>query len=374
VQGLLPIPAGSAIVESLASFAYNAKNHAPTFFPALFVTVLGIETSCDETSAAIVDDGVVLSNVISSQMEHGPYGGVVPEIASRAHIRLIVQVVEQALHEARLEKRDLSAIGVTYGPGLAGALIVGLSFAKSLSFVLHVPFIGVNHLEGHLYSNFLSPPGPVFPFLSLIVSGGHTMLVHVRSPLEHQVLGETRDDAAGEAFDKVAKMLGLGYPGGPEVDRIATAGDPAAIRFPRSYLGEGTFDFSFSGIKTAVLYYLRDKGLGPAGSGAVMTDQHRADICAGFQASVADVLVTKTIAAARQTGVRHVTIAGGVSANSLLRKRMHDAASESGVSLHFPPLRYCMDNGAMIAYAGWLRLSRGERSDERLNVVPNLTL
>ena len=339
------------------------------------MNILGIETSCDETAAAVLVDGHVKSNIISSQLVHSKYGGVVPELASRAHIRLIVQIVEEALSQASIEKQDLNAVAVTRGPGLAGALIVGLSFTKALAYGLGIPLVGVNHLEGHLYSNFLSVRTPHFPFISLIVSGGHSMLVHVEAPFSHHVLGETRDDAAGEAFDKVAKMLGLGYPGGPLVDKLASDGNAAAVSFPRSYLEEGTYDFSFSGIKTSVLYYLRNKGLVDSANRKEKIDrQHLADICASFQAAIVDVLVTKTIAAAENLGIREITLAGGVSANSLLRKRMKSEADSKGFSLYYPPAEYCTDNGAMIAYAGWLKLREGVTSDYMLTPAANLPL
>jgi N6-L-threonylcarbamoyladenine synthase len=334
--------------------------------------VLGLETSCDETSAAIVDEGKVRSNVISSQLVHQKYGGVVPELASRAHQRLIIQVVEEALARAGVEKEEVGGVAATYGPGLAGALLVGLNFGKALAYALHVPFIGVNHMEGHLYSNFLGEERPSYPFLSLIVSGGHTMLVYVPSEFHHRVLGQTRDDAAGEAFDKVSKMLGLGYPGGPVIDRLAREGDPRAIRFPRSFLEEGSYDFSFSGVKTAVLYYLRGRGL--KGTGGAIEPGQLADICAGFQSSVVDVLAAKTMRAARELNVHDVTMAGGVSANSELRRRLEVETKVGGVRLFYPALQYCMDNGAMIAYVGWLRLRRGSVSGMDLTAVPNLEI
>jgi N6-L-threonylcarbamoyladenine synthase len=322
--------------------------------------VLGIETSCDETSAAVVDEGRVLSNVIASQSVHEKYGGVVPELASRAHQRLIIEVVDEALGKAGVARTDLGGIAATRGPGLVGALLVGLSFGKALAYGLGKPFAGINHMEGHLYSNFLMEEPPGYPFLSLIVSGGHTMLVHVTEPLRHTLLGQTRDDAAGEAFDKVAKMLGLGYPGGPAIDRLAAGGNPAAVRFPRSYLEEGTFDFSFSGIKTAVLYYLRREGAGEQGAASRLWDERRlADVCASFQAAVVDVLAAKTLAAASHTGTRTICLAGGVSANSALRARMSAEAARAGIRVYTPRLEYCMDNGAMIAYVGNLRLTRG---------------
>jgi len=339
------------------------------------MNVLGIETSCDETSASVVHDGIVRSNIVSSQLVHRMYGGVVPELASRAHQRMIIDVVEEALRTAGIAKGDIGLIAATYGPGLAGALLVGLSFAKALAFGLRIPFVGVNHMEGHLYSNFLTPSPPAYPFLALIVSGGHTMLVLVRRPFVHQLLGETRDDAAGEAFDKTARMLGIGYPGGPIIDAIAREGNPAAIRFPRAFLENGSYDFSFSGVKTAVLYYLRDRGLLADAPGECVIDRpHLADICASFQKAVVDVLVAKTISAAREFSVRDIAVAGGVSANTHLRARMAEEASRLGMRSLSPPLEYCMDNGAMIAYVGWLRGQRGERSANDLTAIPNLAL
>ena len=343
-------------VESQSLFAYNDT-----------MMILGIESSCDETSAGVVRDGAVLSNVISSQLVHTPFGGVVPELASRAHQRLILEVVGEALARAGTKKEGLHGIAATHGPGLVGALLVGLNFGKAMAYGLGIPFIGVNHMEGHLYSNLMAPSGHAFPFLALIVSGGHTMLVEVTGPFEHAVLGQTRDDAAGEAFDKVAKMLGLGYPGGPRIDAMAKRGNPQAIRFPRSYLNNDTYDFSFSGVKTAVLYHLRDNGL-PA------TEQGMADLCASFQDAVVDVLVEKTVRAARSTGVRDITIAGGVSANSRLRSRLGDACREHGFRFSYPSLEYCMDNGAMIAYVGWMKLTRGIRSPLSLPAVAALDL
>lgn len=337
--------------------------------------VLGIETSCDETSAAVLADGVVKSNIITSQLVHARYGGVVPELASRAHQRMIIEVVESALQSAGVAKEDLDGIAATQGPGLVGAILVGLNFAKAMAFGLEVPFVGVNHMEGHLYSNFLVEPKPSYPFLSLIVSGGHTMLVVVDAPFRHTLLGETRDDAAGEAFDKVAKMLGLGYPGGPLVDRKAKEGNASAIPFPRSYLEEGSYDFSFSGIKTAVLYYLRGQGLlDDHHLHGSLDNKHLADICASFQAAVVDVLVAKTFAAADERGITDITIAGGVSANSLLRSRMREEVEKRGCRVFSPPIEYCMDNGAMIALVGWMKLREGVTSSLELSAVANLSL
>lgn len=337
------------------------------------MVVLGIETSCDETSAAVLDGGRVLSNVISSQLVHTKYGGVVPELASRAHQRLILDVVRQALDDARTDLRAIDGIAATCGPGLVGALLVGLNVGKSLAYGLRVPFTGVNHMEGHLYSTFLGEPRPEYPYLSLVVSGGHTMLVHVRGPLRHRVLGQTRDDAAGEAFDKVAKMLGLGYPGGPAIDRRARLGNPAAVDFPRSYMHDHPLSFSFSGVKTAVLYHLRNLGVKP-GDEPSLPEQTVNDICASFQRSVIDVLVTKTFRAAESLSVGHVSIAGGVAANSELRER---AAMECGsrcMALSTPALQYCMDNAAMIAYVGGLRLEAGLVSPLDLSADPGLAI
>ena len=353
------------MLETPTSFAYNAYA----------MIILGIETSCDETSAAVLDDGVVKSNIISSQLVHQKYGGVVPELASRAHQRLIIPVVEEALQKAGATKDQLDGVAATHGPGLAGALLVGLNFAKAFAYGLKVPFVGVNHMEGHLYSNFLLPEPPSYPFLSLIVSGGHTMLVHVEAAFQHTVLGQTRDDAAGEAFDKVAKMLGLGYPGGPIVDKLAATGNPRAISFPRAFLDEGAYDFSFSGIKTAVLYYLKKRGLlDSSTSRSTIVEKHLADICAGFQAAVVDVLVAKTIRAAGKLGLKEVTLAGGVSANSFLRKRMKEECTRHGFRLFYPPLEYCMDNGAMIGYVGWMKLADGQTSELTLGATANLSL
>jgi N6-L-threonylcarbamoyladenine synthase len=337
--------------------------------------VLGIETSCDETSAAVLEDGRVRSNIISSQLVHARYGGVVPELASRAHQRMIIEVVDEALKQAETGKGDLDGVAATYGPGLAGALLVGLTFAKALAFGLRRPFIAVNHMEGHLYSPFLTPPVPEYPYLALIVSGGHTMLVHVRGPFDQTVLGQTRDDAAGEAFDKVARMLGLGYPGGPVIDRLAKEGNPAAVDLPRSYLEAESDDFSFSGVKTAVLYYLRDHGIEPGKAKLERVNGVSInDFVASFQASVVDVLVDKAFAAADRLGLKTIIVAGGVSANSHLRERMQARAAEEQISLHFPPMQYCMDNGAMIALVGWMKLKNGVTSSMETNVVPNLEL
>jgi N6-L-threonylcarbamoyladenine synthase len=335
--------------------------------------VLGIETSCDETSAAVLRQGRVAANQISSQLVHREFGGVVPELASRAHQRLIIPVVQAALDEAGVTLREIDGVAATQGPGLVGALLVGLNFGKALAFALGRPFVGVNHMEGHLYSPFLAEEPPRFPFLSLIVSGGHTMLTYVRAPGEHQTLGETRDDAAGEAFDKVAKMLGLGYPGGPIIDRLASGGNPEAIRFPRALSHDRTLDFSFSGVKTAVLYHLRRVGW-KTDARTPEDTPGLADVCASFQAAVVDVLVEKTMRTARALDVSCVTIAGGVAANSLLRQRLLRQCQAEGRRLIWPPLQYCMDNGAMIAYVGWIGMKRGMSSPLGLSAVANLRL
>lgn len=285
---------------------------------------------------------------------------------------MIIEVVDESLRRAGVSKQELTGIAATYGPGLVGALLVGLSFAKATAFALHVPFIGVNHIEGHLYSVFLEEPKPSYPFVCLIISGGHSILVYVEREFKHTLLGQTRDDAAGEAFDKVAKMLGLAYPGGPAIDKLAAVGNPQAIAFPRSFLEQGAYDFSFSGVKTAVLYFLRRHGY--LDKPSALQPQQLADICASFQEAVVDVLVEKAMNAAVTLGVRDVAIAGGVSANSRLRKRMQAECDRVEKNLFFPKLEYCMDNGAMIAYVGWLKLRSGVSSPFDIPAVANLQL
>ena len=341
------------------------------------MTILGIETSCDETSAAIVRDGRLLANVTATQLFHSQYGGVVPELASRAHQRRIIPVVEEALAKAGVSKKDLDAIAAVYGPGLIGAILVGLSFGKSMALGLGVPFVGVDHMEAHIFSNLIDDPKPEFPFINLTVSGGHTQLVLVRGPFEYEVLGETKDDAAGEAFDKVAKMLGIGYPGGPLIDKYAKEGDPAFVNFPRPYLEEGSLEFSFSGLKTSVLYYLRKTGYKPVSDSDGASDAQkkvRADLCASFQASVVDVLVDKAIRAALATRVKYITVAGGVSANSELRRRMQEAGSRRGLKVFIPKFEYCTDNGAMVAMVGYTKRQQGKTSSLELTAEPNLSL
>jgi N6-L-threonylcarbamoyladenine synthase len=332
--------------------------------------VLGIESSCDDTAAAVWDDGTVRSNVVSSQADlHEEYGGVVPELASRDHQRLIVPVVQRALDDASVEPPALDAVAVTHGPGLPGSLLVGLSFAKAFARGLDVPLIGVNHLEGHVYSVDLEPPAPERPFLCLVVSGGHTELVHVDEDFQHEVLGRTRDDAAGEAFDKVAQLFGLGYPGGPAIDRHAEEGEPTFHDFPRTRLDD--LDFSFSGLKTSVLYYLRDKS--DAERERLLGD-HLDDLCASVQAAVVDVLVDAVRRALNETGAEHVAVVGGVAANSSLRQRVEALGREKGVGVSVPDLAYCMDNAAMIAQAGAQRLAAGHASSPTLDADSNLQL
>lgn len=333
------------------------------------VTVLGIESSCDETSAAVMRDGALLSNIISSQLVHTQYGGVVPELASRAHQTMIVPVVNEALSAAGVTKETLSAVAVSRGPGLMGALLVGVNFAKSYAYGLGVPVIGVNHMEGHIYSNFIDDPSPAFPFLNLTVSGGHTQLVLVRDEFDYEIVGETMDDAAGEAFDKVGKMLGLEYPAGPLIDRWAKKGDPHAVRFPRP-AADGGNRFSFSGIKTSMLYHLRDRGL----RGTVIPEPVLADLCASFQSTVVGVLVERTLDAARRAGVKDIAIAGGVAANSELRRRMTEGAAEAGFRLFIPALPYCTDNAAMVAEVGRRKFVRGLFDTLQMTATANLEL
>ncbi|MDX1438351.1 MAG: tRNA (adenosine(37)-N6)-threonylcarbamoyltransferase complex transferase subunit TsaD [Rubricoccaceae bacterium] len=337
------------------------------------ISLLAIESSCDDTAAAVLKGGSVVSSVVASQRIHEGFGGVVPELASRAHQRLIVPTVEAALEEAGINKTDLDAVAVTYGPGLAGSLLVGLSFAKALALGLDIPLIGVNHLEGHIYSVFIDEPRPSFPYLCLTVSGGHTLLTLVKEGFVHEELGRTRDDAAGEAFDKVAKILGLGYPGGPAIDRLAKGGDAAFKDFPSPRLPNENhrknYTFSFSGIKTNVLYYLRDLG---DEHRQQMLETHLPDIAASFQETVVDALVGAIRDAVEETGVRHVAVVGGVSANSRLRERAQLAAEEDGFELYVPALKYAVDNAAMIAVTAAFKLDAGHTTDLDLTVEPAL--
>lgn len=332
------------------------------------VLILGLESSCDETSAAVVRGGKeILSNVISSQVAiHKRFGGVVPEVASRRHVEHVVEVVEEALRQAKVQQSDLSAIAVTYGPGLVGALLVGVSAAKAIAYAHSLPLIGVHHIAGHIYANFLAAEVKP-PLLALVVSGGHTEIVLMHDHDQFSLLGRTRDDAVGEAYDKVARAMGLEYPGGPILDRLAQTGREGAIVFPRAWLEEGSFDFSFSGLKSAVLnalHHAEQRG----------EPLRKEDVAAAFQASVADVLVEKTVAAVRQTSVRHVVVAGGVAANQGLRRHLSARAAEEGFEVTFPPLSLCTDNAAMIAAAAYPLYLRGTFHGLELNAEANLSI
>ena len=333
------------------------------------VYILAIESSCDETAAAVVKNGrEVLSNVISSQIAlHTLYGGVVPEIASRKHIEKINQVIKQALEEANVTFETIDAIAVTYGPGLVGALLVGVSAAKALAFGLKKPLIGVHHIEGHISANFIENKELKPPFISLVVSGGHSHLVKVKDYGEYEILGRTRDDAAGEAFDKVARAIGLGYPGGPKIDKVSREGNPEAIHFPRAKVGESEYDFSFSGLKSAVLNYLNScqmKG----------EEFNQADVAASFQKAVVDVLVDHSISAVKKYGIKKFAIAGGVASNSHLREAMEKACTENGIDFYYPSPIFCTDNAAMIGVAAYYEYMKGVRHGYDLNAVPNLKL
>jgi N6-L-threonylcarbamoyladenine synthase len=333
------------------------------------VITLGIETSCDETAVAVVEDTFrVRSNLIARQEHlHERYGGVVPEVAARAHVETLNPLMERALAEAGVGFRDLEGVAVTVGPGLVGALLVGIAAAKAVSLATGAPLIGVNHLEGHIWANFLVHGEPDPPYVALVVSGGHTMLVHVPELHHHELLGQTLDDAAGEAFDKVARLLGLGFPGGPALDALAARGDPHAIRFPRAMQDSGDLDFSLSGLKTAVLRYLRAEE-------AAGREISAPDVAASFQEAIVDVQVSKTMRAAKETGVRTVLLGGGVVANTRLRDRIAEAGEAEGLTVLYPPLDLCTDNAAMIASVGAARLARGERSGLDIAADPNLRL
>ena len=331
--------------------------------------ILAIESSCDETAASVVKNGrTILSNVISSQIElHKLYGGVVPEIASRKHIEKINQVIEEALEEAEVTLDDLDAVGVTYGPGLVGALLVGVAEAKAISYAKKLPLVGVHHIEGHVSANYIEHPDLEPPFMCLIVSGGHTHLVIVKDYGEFEILGRTRDDAAGEAFDKVARAIGLGYPGGPKIDKLAKEGNAEAIQFPKAKLESGSYDFSFSGVKSAVLNYSNKCKMQGE-------EFDRADLAASFQKAVVDTLVEKAVKAAKEYHMDKLAIAGGVASNSALRGAMENACKKEGIQFYYPSPIFCTDNAAMIGVAAYYEYQKGTRHGLDLNAVPNLKL
>ncbi|MBP3297977.1 MAG: tRNA (adenosine(37)-N6)-threonylcarbamoyltransferase complex transferase subunit TsaD [Lachnospiraceae bacterium] len=333
------------------------------------IRILAIESSCDETAAAVVEDGrKVLSNIISSQIDiHTLYGGVVPEIASRKHTERICQVVDETLKAADMTVRDVDAVAVTYGPGLVGALLVGVSYAKGLAFAAQKPLIGVHHIEGHISANYIDHPELEPPFPCLVVSGGHTHLVRVKDYGEYEVLGRTRDDAAGEAFDKVARAIGLGYPGGPKIDAVSDEGNPEAIAFPRAKVADSVYDFSFSGLKSAVLNYLNSCNM----SG---TEVNRADVAASFQKAVVDVLVEHAMTALEEGGEKTFALAGGVASNRHLRGAFEEACAKRGIAFYRPAPIFCTDNAAMIGAAAYYEYNKGVRHGLDLNAVPNLKL
>jgi N6-L-threonylcarbamoyladenine synthase len=331
--------------------------------------VLGIESSCDETSAALVRGGrEILSNVISSQIDlHKKFGGVVPEVASRKHVELIDVVIKEALDEAGMTLSDVDIVGATYGPGLVGALLVGLSTAKAIAYSAKKIFVGVNHIEGHICADFLAHKDLEPPFICLVVSGGHTNIVYIEDYGKFEIMGRTRDDAAGEAYDKIARAIGLGYPGGPMIDKLAKSGDKKAVSFPRVYLEEGTFDFSFSGLKSSVLNYLNKMNMEGK-------EINKADVAAAFQEAVIDVLVEKAVSAALLKKSGKIAIAGGVAANSRLRERLSVEGDKRGIGIYFPPPVLCTDNAAMIASAAYYEYINGRTSDMHLNAVPSLKI
>ena len=329
--------------------------------------ILGIESSCDDTSAAVIADGWLLSNVIASQDVHKAYGGVVPELASRAHELNIVPVVSEALSRAGISASDLTAIAFTRGPGLLGSLLVGTSFAKSLGLALDIPIVEVNHLQGHILAGFVKQKDkpvvqPAFPYLCLLVSGGNSQIVKVNSPLDFEILGQTIDDAVGEAFDKCSKMMGLGYPGGPVIDRLAKQGDPLRFKFAKPHIPG--LDYSFSGIKTSLLYFVRDE----MAKDPSFMENNKEDICASFQKTLIDILMDKLVKAAKQTGIKEITIGGGVSANSGLRDRIVSEGKKRGWNTYLPEFKFTTDNAAMIAIAGYYHYLAGERTG--LDVAP----
>ena len=333
------------------------------------ILILGIESSCDETAAAVVRNGrEILSNVINSQIDiHKKYGGVVPEIASRCHIEVINDVIDEALQNAGVTMEEITAIAVTYGPGLVGALLVGVATAKALSFALKKPLVPVHHIKGHICANYVAHPELEPPFVCLVASGGHSHIVYAEDFIRYEIMGMTRDDAAGEAFDKIARILGLGYPGGPKIDALAKEGDPHRVEFPRVKMAGDSLDFSFSGVKTAVINHvhnLEQKG----------EDYNRADIAASFQNAVTDALCEHTIEAARRKKADRIVLAGGVASNSALRAKMSEMAGAEGISVLYPPPVLCTDNAVMIAAAGYYEYISGTRADMSLNAVPSLPL
>lgn len=341
----------------------------------LSCTLLAIESSCDETSASVLRNGVILSNIIANQEVHAKYGGVVPELASREHQKNILPVVTRALSEANVHKMELNAIAFTKGPGLLGSLLVGTSFAKAMALALNIPLIEVHHMQAHVLAHFIplsTEPGqglqefPVFPFLCLTVSGGHTQIVRVEDHLKMEIIGQTQDDAVGEAFDKAAKLLQLPYPGGPLIDRYASQGDPAAFSFPEADMPG--LDFSFSGVKTALLYFLQEK----QASDKDFVFKNLPDICASYQHTLVSMLMKKLKKAARHTGIRDLALAGGVSANSMLRKKFGEEGKRSGWRTFIPPLEYCTDNAAMIAIAAWYKFRQGLFSSQETSPMPRM--
>lgn len=333
------------------------------------IITMAIESSCDETACAILKNGrEVLTNIISTQIEtHKKFGGVVPEVASRKHIENVAMVVKEALDEADMEFRDITHIAVTHGPGLVGALLVGLSYAKTLAYALDIPLVGVNHIEGHLSANYIAHKDLKPPFITLIVSGGHTQLVEVEDYGKYKILGKTKDDASGEAFDKIARAMNLGYPGGPIVDKLAKSGNKEAIDFPRAMKNDVGYDFSFSGLKSSVLNYLNSMKMK---NEEIVVE----DVCASFQEAVVDILSKKAVKACNENGYKIITLSGGVASNSALREKMNERCKQNGIELKFPPLVLCTDNAAMIGCAGYYNYIDGKRDDMGLNAVPNLKI
>ena len=332
------------------------------------IITLSVESSCDETAVAVLKNGrEILSNIVSTQIElHKKFGGVVPEVASRKHIENIDEVLQEALDEADISLEDIDHIAVTYGPGLVGALLVGLSHAKALAFTLNKPLVGVNHIEGHVSANYIAHKELKPPFITLIVSGGHTHLVEVKDYGQYEILGRTRDDASGEAFDKIARAMGLGYPGGPIIDKLAKTGNKEAIDFPRAYLDDG-YDFSFSGLKSAVLNYLNAKKMK---NEEIVVE----DVCASFQEAVVEVLSKKAVKAAKEKGYDTITLAGGVACNSALREKITVLGNKNNIDIKYPPVDLCTDNAAMIGCAGYYSYISGRKDDMSLNAVPNLKI